>query len=162
MRAVLGCAAGNAVLQVLGVGTYPAVLSEASVMPAVRNDGTWGWREGRGGQCLTHNNSASLRCSNYSEKHPAWVRWCPEAVKASGASRVRRRSSPSFPGPGARKASARIVRSRNRGWSSSLGSGPGESASSLFAWPVGVCGIASIEDASRLGRERAVNSWPSS
>jgi hypothetical protein len=44
---------------------------------------------GRAGeaQCPTHDNQVSLRCSNCTGKHPAWVRWCPEAVKARNAAR---------------------------------------------------------------------------
>ena len=44
---------------------------------------------GRAGeaQCPTYSNQVSLRCTNCKGKHPAWVRWCPEAVKARDAAR---------------------------------------------------------------------------
>ena len=44
---------------------------------------------GRAGeaQCPTHGNTVPLRCTSCTGKHPAWVRWCPEAVKARGAAR---------------------------------------------------------------------------
>jgi hypothetical protein len=38
-------------------------------------------------QCPTHGNKIPLRCASCAGKHPAWVRWCPEAVKARGAAR---------------------------------------------------------------------------
>ena len=44
---------------------------------------------GRAGeaQCPTHGNEIPYFCPCCSGKHPAWVRWCPEAVKARGAAR---------------------------------------------------------------------------
>jgi hypothetical protein len=38
-------------------------------------------------QCPTHTNEIPLRCSNCTGRHPAWARWCPDAVKARGAAR---------------------------------------------------------------------------
>jgi hypothetical protein len=38
-------------------------------------------------QCPTQGNAVPLRCPNCTGKHPAWVRWCPDAVKARGAAR---------------------------------------------------------------------------
>ncbi|EAQ85704.1 hypothetical protein CHGG_06957 [Chaetomium globosum CBS 148.51] len=44
---------------------------------------------GRAGeaQCPTLENRIPLRCTACGGRHPAWVRWCPEAVKARGAAR---------------------------------------------------------------------------
>jgi hypothetical protein len=49
LRAVLGSPASNPVLQVLGVGAYPAVLPEDCVVPPVQHNGPWGGWKGRGG-----------------------------------------------------------------------------------------------------------------
>jgi len=49
LRAVLPCIAGHAVLQVLGLGAYPALLQEDSAVPAMWHSGPWGGREGRRG-----------------------------------------------------------------------------------------------------------------
>src|ERR1700694_2410272 len=86
LRAVLPCIAGHAVLQVLGLGAYPALLQEDSAVPAMWHSGPWGGRAGEV-QCPTHGNTVPLRCTSCTGKHPAWVRWCPEAVKARGAAR---------------------------------------------------------------------------
>jgi hypothetical protein len=47
------------------------------------------WIVSRAGeaQCPTQGNTVPLRCLSCTGKHPAWVRWCPEAVKARGAAR---------------------------------------------------------------------------
>lgn len=45
---------------------------------------------GRAGETLCPTLGASsvpTRCANCTGRHPAWVRWCPEAVKARGAAR---------------------------------------------------------------------------
>lgn len=48
LRTILGGLASNPVLPVLGIGAYPTVLPEVSVVPKVRYNAPWGGREGRG------------------------------------------------------------------------------------------------------------------
>jgi hypothetical protein len=56
-------------------------------VPSVWHSSSWGGREGRGGPVPYPYQRDSLRCSNCTGRHPAWARWCPDAVKARCAAR---------------------------------------------------------------------------